>query len=157
MSRISRFLISGQTAGTVNSVTVDTAGTGYTAPVISFTGGGGTGAAADATIDESGTITAITMTDIGYGYTSAPTVVITDDDGSGAAATAVQTDSTEIDTAFVERQGDGTWRFTTTNGVKMIYDGCDANVNALLESLITGSGVGAMTAAQRLFGNVGIA
>jgi hypothetical protein len=39
----------------------------------------------------------------------------------------------------------------------MIYDGCDANVNALLESLITGSGVGAMTAAQRLFGNVGIA
>lgn len=77
----------------VKSVTVSSAGTGYNnPPTISFSGGGGTGAEATATVF-SGAITAITITNKGTGYTSAPTVTITpnalDTTASGATATAV--------------------------------------------------------------------
>ena len=54
---------------------------------VSFSGGGGSGAKAVAVVS-GGTITAINVTDGGSGYTSAPTVAITADEGSGAAATA---------------------------------------------------------------------
>lgn len=71
----------------VTRVAVVAAGTGYvTAPAISFTGGGGTGAAAVATV-AAGKITAITMTANGTGYTTAPAVVI-GGPGTGASATA---------------------------------------------------------------------
>ena len=50
---------------------------GYTtAPTVTFSGGGGTGASATATIDASGQVTGITITNGGSGYTSAPTVTI---------------------------------------------------------------------------------
>lgn len=75
----------------VASVSVGTPGTGYaTAPTIGFTGGGGTGATATATVD-GGAITAITVTNPGSGYTSAPTVTITGGGGTGGAATATLT------------------------------------------------------------------
>ena len=57
--------------------------------VVDLTGGGGTGATAASTVDpQTGAITAITVTNPGSGYTSAPTVNITGL-GTGAAATAV--------------------------------------------------------------------
>lgn len=74
-------------AGTVGGVTVNTGGTNYTNPAISFTGGGGTGAAASAIVIN-GAITNINMTNWGVNYSSAPTVVITDSTGTGATATA---------------------------------------------------------------------
>jgi len=81
-------IITTSSTGTVNSVSVGAGGTGYvTAPAISFTGGGGTGAAATATV-LGGAVTAITITNPGSGYTSAPTVVI-GGPGSGATASAV--------------------------------------------------------------------
>lgn len=46
------------------------------APTVSFSGGGGSGAAATATIDGSGFVTAITVTAGGSGYTSAPIVTL---------------------------------------------------------------------------------
>lgn len=65
------------TADAVSSVTVNDGGSGYTtAPTISFTGGGGTGATATATVAD-GVVTAINVTAGGSGYTTAPTVVIT--------------------------------------------------------------------------------
>jgi hypothetical protein len=70
----------------VTSISLTAGGTGYTSPVVSFTGGGGTGAAATATA-ASGVITSITITNTGSGYTSAPTVAISGG-GTGAAATA---------------------------------------------------------------------
>jgi hypothetical protein len=74
----------------VSQVNVTAGGTGYTtAPTVTFTGGGGTGAAATATIS-GGAVTAITMTAYGTGYTSAPTVGFTGGGGSGAAATAIR-------------------------------------------------------------------
>jgi hypothetical protein len=75
-------------AGAVDTVTVTNGGTGYTsAPTVSFTGGGGTGAMGVATI-ANGQVTAVTITNSGTGYTSAPTVNFTGGGGSGAAATA---------------------------------------------------------------------
>jgi hypothetical protein len=73
--------------GAVAGVTVDDGGTGYVTAAISFTGGGGSGAAATATVT-SGVITAITMTNWGTGYTSVPAVVITGANTTPASATA---------------------------------------------------------------------
>ncbi len=75
----------------VNAVAVGAGGAGYAAPLVSFTGGGGTGAAAFATVDLTGAITAITVTSPGTGYTTAPAVNITDVAGTGASATATIT------------------------------------------------------------------
>ncbi|MCE2863249.1 MAG: hypothetical protein LW690_12420 [Opitutaceae bacterium] len=75
-------------AGPVNSVSISSAGTGYTsAPSVSLTGGGGSGAAATATVT-GGQVVAITMTNNGSGYTSAPTVGFSGGGGSGAAGVA---------------------------------------------------------------------
>ena len=62
--------------GQVSAFTVTCKGAGYlAAPAITLTGGGGTGAAAQATI-ENGSITTISITTGGTGYTSAPAVAI---------------------------------------------------------------------------------
>lgn len=79
------------TSGTVTSVsstsvygvTITSGGSGYvSAPTVSFSGGGGTGAAATATIS-GGVVVGVTMTNVGTGYTSPPTVSF-----SSGAATA---------------------------------------------------------------------
>jgi hypothetical protein len=59
------------------SIGVSNAGTRYlgTAPAVTFSGGGGSSAAATATIS-GGAVTAITVTNVGSSYTSAPTVAI---------------------------------------------------------------------------------
>jgi len=60
----------------VGTITVTAGGSGYTTPPnVTFTGGGGTGAAATATVSN-GAVTAITVNSQGSGYTSTPTVVI---------------------------------------------------------------------------------
>jgi len=66
-----------------------TAGANYTSPIVSFSGGGGTGAAASATLGTGGSIALITMTNWGSGYTSAPSVSITGGAGAGATASAI--------------------------------------------------------------------
>lgn len=77
------------TGGQIPQVNIGAAGSGYTtAPAVGFTGGGGTGAAATATIT-SGAVTAITMTNNGSGYTTAPTVALTGGGGTGATAVAI--------------------------------------------------------------------
>lgn len=64
-------------------------GSGYTsAPTVSFSGGGGTGAAGTAVVTN-GVVTGINITAPGTGYTSAPTIALTGGGGTGAAATAV--------------------------------------------------------------------
>jgi len=74
--------------GTLRVIEVDDGGTGYTsAPTVSFTGGGGSGATATATVS-GGVVTAVTITAAGTNYTSAPTVVFTGGGGSDAEATA---------------------------------------------------------------------
>jgi hypothetical protein len=73
----------------IANVLVENGGSGFLSPPqISFVGGGGTGAAAYATINGLGQITAIIITNPGSGYTSIPTVGI-NGTGSGAIARAV--------------------------------------------------------------------
>lgn len=73
--------------GTVGGVAVTANGNNYTSPTVSFSGGGGTGAAATAQLIN-GQVVAINMTNWGLGYGSSPNVTITDPTGSGAAATS---------------------------------------------------------------------
>ncbi|MEK9136673.1 MAG: DUF2589 domain-containing protein [Bacteroidota bacterium] len=71
------------------TLSVTAAGTGYTtAPTVTITGGGGTGAAGTATISGGGAVTGLTLTTPGTGYTSAPTIGFTGGGGTGATATA---------------------------------------------------------------------
>ena len=88
-----------QASSIVSSITVNNPGSGYTSdPVVTITGGGGTGATAAATIDPgTGTVTAIDILTTGSGYTAAPTVTITGGGGTGATATAaIHTAATEV-------------------------------------------------------------
>jgi hypothetical protein len=70
----------------VQSVAVTNGGSGFTgAPVVSITGGGGTGATGYAVMDSTGTqVVSIVITNPGTGYTSAPTVTLVGGGGSGA-------------------------------------------------------------------------
>lgn len=73
----------------VRNVRIGHGGAGYTsAPTVVFTGGGGTGAAATATINADGEVNGVAVTDSGTGYTGKPTVSFTGGGGSGAIATA---------------------------------------------------------------------
>jgi hypothetical protein len=74
----------------VSSVTVNTAGTGYSsAPTVSFSGGNGTGATATASLVTGNSyVTGVSITNNGTGYTTAPTVTFTGGGGNGASGTA---------------------------------------------------------------------
>lgn len=63
---------------------------GYTNTTLAFTGGGGSSAAATATLNQDGGIASVTITSGGSGYTGAPAVVITGV-GTGASLTAAVT------------------------------------------------------------------
>jgi beta propeller repeat protein len=74
--------------GAEQKLTTNSGGAGYTsAPTITFSGGGGSGAAGTATVT-AGAVTWVTMTSGGTGYTSAPTVTFSGGGGSGASGTA---------------------------------------------------------------------
>ncbi len=74
---------------TVSSVTVNNQGSGYTsAPTVTISGGGGTGATATARLTGD-KVTAITVTAPGSGFTTQPTLTITGGGGTGATATAI--------------------------------------------------------------------
>jgi hypothetical protein len=75
--------------GPVRSVIVQQGGSGYSAPVATVSGGGGSGCVLGAPQMASGVITSIPVTAGGSGYTSAPTVTITDAAGTGAMANAI--------------------------------------------------------------------
>ncbi|EPH3059707.1 TPA: hypothetical protein RFN03_003488 [Klebsiella aerogenes] len=73
--------------GRLQSIAVTAGGSGYTsAPTVTISGGGGTGALATATVS-GGVVTKISVLYRGFGYTSAPTVTISGGGGSGATAT----------------------------------------------------------------------
>ena len=74
--------------GVVDSVTMDNNGSGYTEATVTFSGGGAIRQATGTATISSGSISGITVTNKGDGYTSVPTITITGD-GSNAAATAV--------------------------------------------------------------------
>ncbi|MDA8940834.1 hypothetical protein N9H34_01725 [bacterium] len=96
----------------VSSITIENGGSGYSAesatlPTITITGGGGTGATATASV-LGGVITTVNVTNIGSGYTSAPTVTVTDSTGgTGAVLTAVLGFATGTPTEYEEQSSTG--------------------------------------------------
>jgi hypothetical protein len=86
-------MINGPTGG-ISAIALTAGGSGYHPGTtnVNITGGGGTGATASVTIDTTGAITAINVTNSGRNYTSQPTVTITDSNttpGSGAVTGTV--------------------------------------------------------------------
>lgn len=96
-------------SGGVGLVQVTVGGSAYSAPLVTFSGGGGTGAKAFVSGAANGVVTDITVTDPGSGYTSAPTVAIADSGGgSGSGATAIaQTRRGQITAITVNSGGSG--------------------------------------------------
>lgn len=79
-------------AAGVASVTVNSGGSGYTAPTVTIAASGDArvNSTATATASQSGgVVISITVTASGLGYSTAPVVTITDASGTGATATAV--------------------------------------------------------------------
>ncbi|MBW4023633.1 MAG: right-handed parallel beta-helix repeat-containing protein [Proteobacteria bacterium] len=72
----------------VTFLTLTAGGSGYsTAPTVTFSGGGGSGATATAFITN-GIVIGFRMNALGSGYTAPPTVILSGGGGSGASATA---------------------------------------------------------------------
>jgi FtsP/CotA-like multicopper oxidase with cupredoxin domain len=95
--------------GILNYITVASGGSGYaTAPIVTISGGGGTGASATATVS-GGVVTAITVTNVGSGYTSNPTVAIASPGGTGATATASATIYTSLTEVGMLPANAGNW------------------------------------------------
>jgi len=91
----------------VQSVLLVNPGSGYTvAPKIRFIGGGGSGAAATATIGN-GIIGPIVVTNIGSGYTVAPTITFSGISSVSAAATAILNDAGSITAINITNAGLG--------------------------------------------------
>lgn len=83
-------------SGELAAIELTSGGSGYTsAPTVAFSGGGGTGAAATAIIDD-GAVVGFTITNAGSGYTSTPTITLTGGSGTGAAAGAVLGDGDDF-------------------------------------------------------------
>ena len=74
--------------GGLAALAITAGGSAYTsAPTVSLTGGGGSGAQATAVVS-GGAIIGLNITDTGQGYTTAPAVSFSGGGGTGAAATA---------------------------------------------------------------------
>src|SRR6185369_17023050 len=86
-------------------------------PTVAFSGGGGTGAAAVASVSAGGVVNGIVVTSGGSGYTSAPTVTISTA-GNGSNATATATVSNGVVTAVtINNAGSG---YTTTPVISVV-------------------------------------
>lgn len=74
--------------GSIGSVTINNGGANYVAPTVTFSAPGETGGvtATGEAIVLANSIAEIVLTEAGYGYTSAPTVTITDTGGNGSGA-----------------------------------------------------------------------
>ena len=102
------------TGNGITSIALGTAGSGYVAPpVVTISGGGGTGATAVATVDTTvgsatyGQITGFTVTNRGTGYTSAPTITLSGGGGTAGSAGAA-TLAANATTGGLTKNGDGT-------------------------------------------------
>ncbi|MGE5054455.1 MAG: choice-of-anchor D domain-containing protein [Acidobacteriota bacterium] len=87
----------------VSSVTVTNGGSGFTsAPTVTFTNGGGSGAAATANVTQS--VTSVTVTNPGSGYGSAPSVTFAAP-ASGTTATGIATITSSVVAVNVTNPG----------------------------------------------------
>jgi FtsP/CotA-like multicopper oxidase with cupredoxin domain len=125
------------------AMAVTSGGTNYTLPpIVGFTGGGGSGATAVATLSN-GTITSILITNVGSGYTIAPSVTITDVVGGGTGATAVAVVDPVTTTILAIRITNGGSGYTPATTITIgPPSGCTVNcVTATASVNVTAPGV----------------
>jgi hypothetical protein len=124
----------------VQNINVVNAGSGYTvAPTIKVSGGGGTGAAATAVI-ENGVIGIVTVTSGGSGYTTTPTITFTGVSTVSAAATAILTSSGTISAIHLTNAGAG---YTQAPTITIAEPTSLSTGNFQFNEVITGSRSGA--------------
>ena len=134
------------TGSGLTSVTIATGGSGYVgAPIVTITGGGGTGATAVADFDAAtGTVTGITITSPGSGYTSAPTVTLSHGFQTGGTAATLGTVSIGALTGGgLTKTGSGTLTLSGTNtytGTTLVSAGTLLVTGALGNSAVTVDG-----------------
>lgn len=122
------------TSGAVTSVEVTAPGTGFTSlPSIGFSGGGGSGAVAQAVLSPT-TVASVTVGAGGSGYTSVPTVTASGGGGSGATFTAVLT-SMVITSVTVDTAGAG---YTSPPTLSVTGGG---GAGGMLTAVLTATGV----------------
>lgn len=134
-------------------------GAGYTTPpVITFTGGAGSGAAAVAIINANGQVIGIHVTNPGSGYTSAPTVVFT---GGGFSTVATATAIPALSNALVNAQDVKTAAgkialSTAVSGlfVPMLFDVMVTGIYAETGTASTGGGPYVIAATTVLAGGI---
>jgi hypothetical protein len=114
----------------VGSVTINNGGNGYTsAPTVAFSGGGGGTGAAGTAVIQNGAVVSVTITNPGSGYTAAPTVTFSGGGGVGAAATANLASALNILAGQYASATGKTYFFVTTSvanlanysGLKSVY------------------------------------
>lgn len=112
----------------IDSLSITSGGSGYfTAPSISFSGGGGSGAKAEAYVASNSVVSA-RITERGAGYSSAPSVTISAPPTSQATATATVSDGT-ITAVVRVVAGAG---YTSPPAVTITGDGVGATATAIL-------------------------
>jgi FtsP/CotA-like multicopper oxidase with cupredoxin domain len=94
---------------TLNGFSVTSGGSGYTTPHVVLSGGGGTGATATARVSQ-GVVIALTLTNPGTGYTSAPAVTLKDPSPRAKGAVATATFTSNVGT------------FVITGGIRKFID-----------------------------------
>ena len=118
-------------AGLIVNVGVANAGTGYLeAPAVTFTGGGGSGAAATATIS-GGVVTAITLTNNGSSYENVPTVFV------NTPFRTIPTSGVNTTTEVITYTGHG---LTTGDRIKY-YNGGSTSIAGLTDATVYYAGV----------------
>lgn len=133
--------------GAIAALTITDPGAAYTAaPTISFSGGGGSGVTASASIS-SGTVSGLTITANGTGFTAAPTVTFTGGTaGAGATATASIMNALDIISITVNYQN--AWQmlgysmFTVFQARARYYRASTGNPEVWSEGPPAGSGGG---------------
>jgi len=137
--------------------TLGVSGSGYVAPpIIDVSGGGGTGATAAASIDASGNLTNITITNPGVGYSSSPTFTLVG--GGGTYSGTVTATTTANTSGGLTKLGSG---ILTLGGSNTYTGGTSVNAGTLsltgtlaaASPLYVASGATLTTGVNNAFGN----
>jgi len=123
----------------VQSVDIVNSGYGYTTtPLVRFIGGGGSGAAATASIGD-GVVGIVTLTSGGSGYTTSPTITFTGISSVSAAATAVVSAAGTITAINITNAGLG---YTVAPTITISDPSIGSTGNFIFNEIVTGSSSG---------------
>ena len=123
----------------VQNVDVVNSGYGYTTtPLVRFIGGGGSGAAATASIGD-GVVGIVTLTSSGSGYTTSPTITFTGISSVSAAATAVVSAAGTITAINITNSGLG---YTEAPTITISDPNLGSTGDFIFNELVTGSSSG---------------